>query len=109
MTLAMLLTLKDLASGPLGRFQSNLQKTSQNMMAVGSAAMETGRNILDEMAKPLSKFTEAEDASIRLESTMMRANGRVAKSFEKVNDQATLLGNKLPGNTADFQEMYSVL
>lgn len=109
MTLAMLLTLKDLASGPLAQFQGNLEKTSQHLMASGAAAKAAGEKIMSAMKLPIDTFSAAEDASIRLETTMMRMGGVVDSSFGKVNELAVSLGNKLPGNTADFQNMFSVL
>lgn len=102
MLVAMLLTLKDMASGPLGKFGSNLT-------ALGATARGLGHQLVNAMEAPIKSFMTAEDASIRLESTMMRSNGQVASSFGKVNDLAVQLGNKLPGTTADFQNMFAVL
>lgn len=109
MTLSMLLLLKDMASGPLGAFTSKLQATSHQLMAWGQASQQAGRVILSAMEKPIKVFSDAEDASIGLETTMMRANGAVEGSFSKINQLAIQLGNQLPGNTADFQNMFSVL
>lgn len=109
MTLAMLLTLKDLASGPLGEFHGKLQKTSQSMMAIGSTAMEAGGKILGMLQAPIAAFAEAEDAAIRLKVATMGADGQASPHFEKMNKLATSLGNKLPGTTAQFQNMFSAL
>lgn len=108
MTLAILLTLKDLASGPLGKFTDNIQQTSAKLMATGAAARLAGNQILNALKTPITAFAEAEDAATALRVSMMNADG-VSNGFEKVNQLATDLGNKLPGNTADFQNMMRTL
>lgn len=108
MTLAMLLTLKDMASGPLGDFKSKLSKTSTDLMSTGAVAMEAGRKITGMLKAPIAAFAEAEDAGIRLKNSLSDKDG-VAKGFEEVNKLANQLGKDLPGNTADFQNLMAVL
>lgn len=108
MTLSMMLMLKDLASGPLGQFQGKLQKLSHNLMSIGAASKSMGQNILNAMKSPISAFMEAEDAGKRLKNALSDKNG-VAQGFEQVNKLAEQLGAKLPGNTADFQNLFSAL
>jgi hypothetical protein len=40
---------------------------------------------------------------------MMGPGGKVAPEFEKINRLAVALGDKLPGTTADFQNMMTML
>jgi TP901 family phage tail tape measure protein len=108
MTLAMLLTLKDLASGPLGNFTDKLTQTSARLMATGAAAKQAGEQILKGIGKLAAPFMDAEDAAIRLKNEMKNASG-VAEGFEKVNVLANELGKDLPGNTADFQNLFATL
>lgn len=108
MLLAMLLTLKDMASGPLGQFQGNVKKLSHDLMATGVVSRAMGQGILNGLKAPIAAFAEAEDAATRLRVSMMDSNG-MSKGFEQVNKLATDLGNKLPGTTADFQEMMTAL
>ncbi len=109
MTLAMLLTLKDLASGPLGEFQEKLQKTSQNLMAVGSTAMETGKKILGMLEAPVAAFEEAEDAALRLDAAMMGADNKSHHLFTAMKKHAVDLGNELPGTARELQMMFAAL
>ncbi len=109
MILSMLLTLKDLASGPLGQTQSKIQKFSHDMMAIGATSKMMGSSILNAMKTPIQAFSDAEDASTSLKVAMMDAGGHVDKSYGKVNDLATQLGSKLPGTTADLQNMMTAL
>lgn len=108
MLLAMMLTLKDMASGPLGQAQNNVKKFSHELLAIGAASRAAGQKILGAMQAPIAAFAEAEDAATRLRVSMMDSKG-ISKGFEQVNKLATDLGNKLPGTTADFQEMMTAL
>ncbi len=108
MLLAMMLTLKDMASGPLGQAQNNVKKFSHELLAIGAASRAAGQKILGAMQAPIAAFAEAEDAATRLRVSMMDSKG-ISKGFEQVNKLATDLGNKLPGTTADFQNMTTTL
>jgi len=107
--LSILLTLKDLASGPLSRFGEVLQQTSTRLVAMGEAGRIAGRAMMDMMSGPVKAFSDAEDAATRLQTVMMDAAGNVPPTFQAVSDLATELGNKLPGTTKDFQNMMSAL
>lgn len=107
--LSILLTLKDLASGPLASFGKTLQETSTRLIAMGEASRIVGQQMIDMMGGPIRAFAEAEDAATRLKTSMMDGSGQVAKEFEAVNALAEKLGNRLPGSTRDFQNMMTVL
>lgn len=109
MTLAMVLMLKDLASGPLGQFMGKLKQTSTQLMGIGLGARMLGQSAMRALSLPIQAFREAEDAGTRLKVSMMGATGEVSRHFGAVNKLATALGNKLPGTTADFQDMMTVL
>ncbi len=72
-------------------------------MGVAGAAMGAAAMV------PIKAFAEAEDAGTQLAVSMMKAGGQVSANFEKVNEHAMRLGNRLPGTTADFQNMMTVL
>ena len=72
-------------------------------MGVAGAAMGAAAMV------PVKAFAEAEDAGTQLAVSMMTAGGQVSANFEKVNELAMRLGNRLPGTTADFQNMMTVL
>lgn len=61
------------------------------------------------LSVPIKAFTEAEDAWTQLQIAMMRADGSVAPEFKKISDLATNMGNDLPGTTAEFQAMMTML
>ncbi|MCX8016712.1 MAG: phage tail tape measure protein [Rhodocyclaceae bacterium] len=107
--LAILLTLKDMASGPLSRFGQIMQQTSTQLIAMGEASRIVGGQMMDMMRGPIAAFAEAEDAATRLKTAMMDGTGQVAAEFGAINKLATELGNRLPGTTKDFQNMMTVL
>ena len=109
MTLSMLLMLKDMASGPLGQFTNKLQSVSNNLIAMGQASKSVGMKMVDMMQTPIKAFMEAEDASTRLKVSMMDSHGQVSKFYGEISKLATQLGNQLPGDTKDFQNMMTTL
>ncbi|TPU09462.1 phage tail tape measure protein [Acinetobacter baumannii] len=78
---------------------SDLAKKGLAIGAVGTAGM----------AYTLKQYEDAEDAAMGLRVSMMQANGQVSKEYAQINKLANGLGTKLPGTTADFQNMMAVL
>jgi TP901 family phage tail tape measure protein len=72
------------------------------MLGVGAAASAS-------VVLPVIEFAKAEDAATQLKVSMMGVGGAVAPEFQKINDLANELGNKLPGTTAEFQTMMAKL
>lgn len=85
------------------------QQVAGGMAAGGAAGLATGYA----MAKPLQgmvdAFAPAENAATQLRVAMMDKNGQVASDFQRITELATGLGDRLPGTTADFQEMMTML
>ncbi|MCW3163096.1 phage tail tape measure protein [Acinetobacter baumannii] len=78
---------------------SDLAKKGLAIGAVGTAGM----------AYTLKQYEDAEDAAMGLRVSMMQANGQVSQEYAEINKLANGLGTKLPGTTADFQNMMAVL
>ena len=80
------------------------------MMAAGSAALMAGGN---KMAGPLRSvvgaFMPAENSETQLRASMMTNTGAVGPEFQQILDLATRLGDRLPGTTADFIDMMTML
>lgn len=78
--------------------------------AGASAAMVAGGNkIASPLRSVVDAFIPAENAETQLGASMMTKTGAVAPEFKQVLDLATRLGDKLPGTTADFIEMMTML
>lgn len=71
-------------------------------MAVGGAgAMAIGTTI--------RAYGEQEDAAVRLKMALMRTGAEVPPEYQKIADLAEHLGDLLPGNTAEYNEMMTAL
>ncbi len=75
----------------------------------GMGMMAGGAGLGAAAAIPVNAYAQAEDAATQLNVAMMGAGGKVSAEFQKVNDLAEKLGNRLPGTTADFQNMMTML
>lgn len=75
----------------------------------GAAAAAAGGAAVAAVAVPVSAYAQAEDAATGLSVALMRAGGTVPVEFEQINALAMKLGDKLPGTTADFQNMMTML
>ncbi|MFQ2302434.1 phage tail tape measure protein [Aeromonas dhakensis] len=75
----------------------------------GATALATGTAMGMTTLKPVIEFAKAETSVVDLKVSMMGKGGQVRQEFQAISDLATKLGNKLPGTTADFQNMMSTL
>lgn len=80
-------------------------------MAVGAgvALVAEGRAIAKPVQATLGAFSQQEDASTQLRAAMMQSDGSVQAEFAQIDALAKRLGDRLPGTTADFIEMMTVL
>jgi TP901 family phage tail tape measure protein len=127
--LAVLLTLKDAASGGLDRFgarlralgkdgekfHSEFEKIRSDLnrgLAIGAAGI-TGLKVLKDGVQTAADFQSAM-TDLRNTFAQLGADGRVnlnqlGQDMLKAEAIALDLGNRLPGNTQDFVEMMQVL
>lgn len=73
--------------------------------ATGAVGAATGMGVL----ATLKAYAEAEDAGTRLAASMMQVGGVVPAQYKQINELANRLGDKLPGTTAEFQNMMQML
>lgn len=80
-------------------------------MAVGAGVglVAEGRAIAKPVQATLGAFSQQEDASTQLRAAMMQSDGSVLAEFAQIDALAKRLGDRLPGTTADFIEMMTVL
>ena len=76
-------------------------------LAAGSA--HVGQRMGGALMQPVAAFADSESASSQLKAAMMGADGSVAPEFARINALAGQLGDKLPGTTADFVNMMTML
>lgn len=89
--------------------QKIAQKWSGHLTNGGVKAMAGGAALNAAAAIPVMAYAKAEDASTQLQIAMMQKGGRVAEEFKDIDALAAKLGNKLPGTTADYQDMMTML
>lgn len=80
-------------------------------MAVGAGVglVAEGRAIAKPVQATLGAFSKQEDATTQLSASMMQSDGRVSAEFTQIDALAKRLGDRLPGTTADFIEMMTML
>lgn len=81
---------------------STLRNTGAKMLAGGAAVNAAA-------AIPVMAYANAEDSATQLKIAMMQRGGQVSDQFKQIDELATRLGNKLPGTTADYQDMMTML
>ncbi|QMI05815.1 phage tail tape measure protein [Citrobacter sp. RHB25-C09] len=104
-----LITGVDKLSPALGRMQKNIRKFRRDAEDMGKGGLAMAASLGAGLAASMVAFAKQEDAATGLKVAMMGANGQVNSTFERINTLAIGLGNKLPGTTADFQNMMQML
>ena len=77
--------------------------------ATGVAMAAGGRAVAKPVQATLGAFSQQEDASTQLRAAMMQSDGSVSPEFAQIDALAKKLGDRLPGTTADFIDMMTVL
>ena len=113
------LARQDAALGRANRKQQQLIATQaryrqqmamrDSVAGIGRQAMGGGAVIGAGMAMPIMAYARAEDSATRLKGAMMRAGGTTPPEYQRINALAEKLGDRLPGTTADFQDMMTML
>lgn len=104
-----LITGVDKLSPALKGIQKNLRGFKRDLKTAGDGAPAIAAGLAAGVGASLVAFAQSENAAVGLKVAMMDAGGGVSKEFEKINALAIGLGNKLPGTTADFQNMMTML
>lgn len=92
------------------REQHGKEMLHMGMMAGGGAAIKAGGyKIAEPLRAVTNAFMPAEVSESQLSASMMRSDGSVGPEFKQILELATRLGDKLPGTTADFIDMMTML
>jgi len=96
----------------LNQARERMQRTQAlggRLAGAGAAAAAGGAATGAALSVPVAAFAAAEDSATALEVAMMRAGGKIAPEFAKINALAVGLGDRLPGTTSDFQDLMTML
>lgn len=85
------------------------QRAAGNLAVNGAAGLGVGYAASRPIAAAVQAFAPNEDSATQLKVSMMDDTGKVSDDFQKITDLATKLGDRLPGTTADFQNMMTML
>ncbi len=87
----------------------NFRTRAEQYANLGGRATAAYSAMKEKISVPISEFTKAETAATNLKVAMMGVGGKVAPEFEQINELALKLGDRLPGTTADFQNLMTML
>lgn len=76
------------------------------MMYTARGIADTTRNVL---SAPVAAYAQSETASTDLRAAMMDNTGKVSAQYKDIDNLATRLGDRLPGTTADFKNLMTML
>lgn len=85
------------------------QRAAGNLAVNGAAGLGVGYAATRPIAAAVKAFAPNEDSATQLKVSMMDDTGKVSEDFQKITNLATKLGDRLPGTTADFQNMMTML
>jgi TP901 family phage tail tape measure protein len=88
--------------------QRNIRAWQRQFAAAGKGAMPMAASLAAAIVLPARAFADAENSAISLKNALMTKDG-LSAGFAELNVIATQLGNKLPGTTADFTNMATVM
>lgn len=103
------------ANQRLGQYRAAVAKADKmramqgKIAGVGIGMAAAGAAVTAAGMAPVKAYAEAEDAATQLKVAMMQSDGQVSTTFEQINRLANTLGNRLPGTTADYQNMMTML
>lgn len=103
-----LITAVDRLSPTLAKINRNLGGLRRQFGQVGKGAKEMSVGLAAALAIPAKLFADAESAGKNLQNALMDKNG-VTAGFDQLMQISTQLGNVLPGNTADFARMATIM
>ncbi|KAB0585662.1 phage tail tape measure protein [Edwardsiella anguillarum] len=104
-----LITGVDKLSPALTKMQKNLRGFKRQAEDASKGGLVIAGGIAAGLTLSAKAYADQENAAMGLKVAMMQANGEVGASFDGINKLAVGLGNKLPGTTADFQNMMQML
>lgn len=104
---AMILAV-DKLSPTIKVMNKNLNTLKRHLKMIGENGPLFGAGFVASLAIPAKAFADMENAGTALKNTLMTKDG-LSAGFEELNKVAMQLGSQLPGNTADFQRMATVM
>jgi len=86
-----------------------LTETRNKLAGNGAGMVATGATTGVTLMAPVRAYADSENAATQLAASMMGPGAKVLPEYDQINRLAVSLGDKLPGTTADFQNMMTML
>ena len=86
-----------------------LTETRNKLAGNGAGMVATGATTGVTLMAPVRAYADSENAATQLAASMMGPGAKVLPEYQQINRLAVSLGDKLPGTTADFQNMMTML
>jgi TP901 family phage tail tape measure protein len=86
-----------------------MMRARNRALSMGTSGLAIGAAAAAPVLATARAFAEAEDAATGLKVSMMGPGGKLSEEFAKIKALAERLGDRLPGTTADFLEMMTML
>jgi TP901 family phage tail tape measure protein len=103
------LTAKTHKAAKAKQLYQRTQAMAGKMAMAGAGMGAAGAVTAAGLKVPVTAYAAAEDSKMQLKVSMMQEGGKVSAEFEKINALAMKLGDKLPGTTADYLDMMTML
>ncbi|MDR0182418.1 phage tail tape measure protein [Lysobacter arvi] len=87
----------------------SIHNAGKTLAMHGAGGIAAGTVAVRNTLAPVAAFAKQEDAAAQLRASMMAAGGKVLPEYQAIGALAQQLGNRLPGTTADFYEMMTML
>lgn len=97
------------ANAKLATLQKRTSEMADKSFKAGTQMVGAGVAMLAPVAGAVKAYADQESAMLGLQSVMMNSSGRVGREFEKMNKLAIQLGNELPGDTAEFYQLFETM
>jgi TP901 family phage tail tape measure protein len=76
---------------------------------MGRQAAYVGGAAAASLYKPITAYAELQESQLAMHAAMMKDGGILDANTGKMDKYAVMLGNKLPGTTADMNDLFTVL
>jgi TP901 family phage tail tape measure protein len=89
---------------------TDLQNHAKSLFGQGAGLLGAGAAGASIIKGTIQDFADLQEGALSLKSVMMKDGGVLdTKQFDQMNKLAEKLGNKLPGTTSDFHEMFTTM
>ena len=91
------------------RSYTNIMNTRGQLAGTGAGLMATGAAAGAAFMAPVRAFAQSETAATDFQAALLRKDGSTGPEYQRILELTEKLGDRLPGTTADFHKMMTML